>query len=101
MRKAGEPGDGHAQLHVLFERQIARELPLHEREWALYPGADVLDLLDRVRRLELDPIDAGILLVGQEPPEAVVEAAVHRVAGIALRNDHEMGTAFVLHRTPR
>src|SRR5262249_1008523 len=61
--EAGEPGDVHAQLPVLVEREIARQLALHERERPFDRRTRLPDLVHRMRRLELHPVDAALLLV--------------------------------------
>src|SRR5262249_15059820 len=82
---------------VLVVAQEPRQTAFHEGEWPLHHRACALDLLDRMRRLELHPVDAGLSLVDRHAVEAVLEAAVHRVARVALRHDDEVGIELVLH----
>src|SRR5262249_30049956 len=97
MREAWEPGNGHAKFQMLFEREVAWKLALHEGKWTRNLCARLFDLLDRVRRLQRHPVDACLVLVGTEPPQAVVKSAIGRIARIALRHDHEIRIELVPH----
>src|SRR5271156_6235981 len=57
------PGDGDAERQMLVEIEIAAELALHERKRPGYRGARRCDFVGRMGRLELHPVDAGLLAV--------------------------------------
>src|SRR5947209_10834609 len=59
---------------MLVEAEIASEPPLHKRERPVHRGARKVDLVDRMRRFELHPIDLGRLAVGSETGERLVPA---------------------------
>ncbi len=60
-------------------------------------GARLLNFVHGVRRFELHPIDACDLFIGLQPLQAVLQAAVGRIARIALGHDDEIGIELVLH----
>src|SRR5262249_11181523 len=53
----GVPGDAKPEGVVLRQGQGSRELALHDRERAGHRRAGLLDLVDRVRRRELEPVE--------------------------------------------
>src|SRR5262249_39874300 len=91
------PGDVDAERQMLVEAEVARQPALHEGERPLDHGARALDLVGRVRRFELDPVDTGLRLVGLEPRDAIVEIAVRRIARIALCHHDEIGIELISH----
>src|SRR5271167_529718 len=64
MGEARIPGDRHAKGEMLVEPEIVRQPPLHERERAGDDGAGTPDLVLRMRRFELHPVDPRLPLVG-------------------------------------
>jgi hypothetical protein len=64
MGEAGVPGDVDAQGKMLVEAKVAAELAAHKGEWTPNRGARRLDLIYRVRRLKLHPIDPRLLAIG-------------------------------------
>ena len=82
---------------MLVEPEIAAELAFHKRERTLDRGARGLDLLDRMRRFELHPIDAGLFAIGLEAQQRVFETAICGVARVALRHDDKVRVELVFH----
>src|SRR5215470_18534872 len=50
-----------------------------------------------MRRLELHPVDLGLLAIRPQPGDGVLDRAAVGVAGVALGHNHEIGVEFVLH----
>ena len=48
-----------------------------------------------MRRLELHPVDPTAAEIRVQPFDELAHAAVHRVARVALRHDHEVGVELV------
>ena len=82
---------------MLVEAEIAAELAAHKGKRPLDHGARRFDLVDRVRGLELHPIDSGLLAVSLQPRDRVVERATGGVASVTLRHHHEIRVELVLH----
>src|SRR5438552_1083353 len=95
--EAGIPGNRDAEREMLVEPEIAAELAFHKRERTLDRGARGLDLLDRMRRFELHPIDAGLFAIGLEAQQRVLETAICGVARVALRHDDNVRVVLDLH----
>ena len=97
MAETGIPGDVDPEREMLVEVEIASELAAHERERAVDRGARRPDLVDRMRRFELHPIDPGLFAIGLHARDRIVERAAGSVARIALRHHDKIGVEFVLH----
>ena len=97
MRETRQPGDGHAQRQVLVQRGIARQPSLHEGQRTGNGLPRLPDLLDRMRRFELHPIDAGLAVVRGQPLQRILQSAIRRIACIALRDDDKIRVELVLH----
>jgi len=70
------PGDGDAERQMLVKIEVAVELPFHEGKRPCDGGAGCFDLVDRMGRLELDPVDAGLVPVSPQPRDRVLQRAV-------------------------
>jgi len=82
---------------MLVEAEIARQPPLHERERTADDGAGAPDLVLRMRRFELHPVDPRLALIGAQTPQAIDQPAARGIAGIALGHDDKVGIELVLH----
>ena len=60
-------------------------------------GARASDLVQRVRRFELHPVDAAVALIRTQALDARVESAVRRITRIALRHHHERWIELIAH----
>src|SRR5215468_1680909 len=95
--KAREPRDVDAELKMLLKRQMSRQFAFHEGKRPGHCFSRGLDFIYRVRRFELHPIDAGLLLVGPETSKRVFKTSVLRIAGVALRHDDKVRIELVAH----
>ena len=48
-------------------------------------------------RLELHPVDPGLLAISPQPCDRVLQRSVEGIAGVTLRHHHEIGIELVLH----
>src|SRR6516162_7121329 len=97
MGEARIPSDRDAEGEMLVEAELARQAALHERKRALDDRPSAPDLVLRMRRFELHPVDPRLALVGAQPPQAIDQPAARGVAGIALGHHDKVGIELVLH----
>src|SRR6267142_2636855 len=82
---------------MLVEIEITAELPFHERKRPRYRSARCSDFVDGMGRLELYPVDAGLVTVASQPLDRVLQRPIRGVASITLRHHHEIRVEFVFH----
>src|SRR5262249_54712203 len=97
VRETRIPGNRDAQRQMLVKIEIAGELSFHRGKGASYCSARRSDLVHRMRRLELHPLDPSALAVSPQPCDRVLKCTVEGIAGVALRHHDEIRTQLILH----
>src|SRR5206468_7004778 len=98
--KKSVPRGVELQSSVLFQSQSPRELSLHCGKRTLDCFPRPLDLLNRMGRFELDPIDTSFRFIETKPLQRFRHAPVQSVPSITLGHDHKIGIdlVFCVHR---